>query len=423
MRLIGTLLLGLLILPMPARANPPIASMAYKISETELSLDLHYVALGPGDVLYGLEFDTDNVVRSDDGGASFDTVKVFADGTAWNGLFVDSSSSVLIGRRGLGALAKGAMSGDTLACSRVLTFTCDECPGDCGVMWQACEDDSAYLYVGEYTVGTDGTEECCYVYQSKDGGDNWLEPIYHDDDNARHPHLISWDPYALRLYISQGDGTGEWEVNRSEDYGAAWTAVNLATPANSQPLAAAFLPRGYYDGVGSFESSTYAGAYSGTRFLGSDKSTGGNRITRVRDLYYLPPYDTNQPDTWVVNELILTTADHNDGYVWVMSSTPDTIPIAGTVSACDTCAPAIYIRERESDHTNTRWRILKSFGELDTWGGVSSMTTFGSDGYAYYTVGRTEGAGGTATYKFKVNPYPLTTENKSRADHYRRRGH
>ena len=67
-----------------------------------------------------------------------------------------------------------------------------------------------------------------------------------------------------------------------------------------------------------------------------------------------------------------------------MSSTTDTLPVAGTVSACDTCAPAIYLREWESDYGSTGWRILKNFGQQSQWSGVVAMTTFGSNGYAYY---------------------------------------
>jgi len=208
-------------------------------------------------------------------------------------------------------------------------------------MWKMGEDSSGALYVGEY--GGAWTDTCAYIYKSTDDGVHWSE-VY--SSHCRHVHFVHVDPYSDSVYASLGDGAGRQQLLRSDDAGGTWVVLR-DHDCLAQPTSSAFLPGG--------------------RIFGSD--CGGSTLNRMY---------TTADDSLFVTRFLLE--GQNDAFVWDMSSNAQGYLYAGTLSKLpEGSLVALYA----SYDAGLTWCTVREFGVVPTWRGVTSISKFDSEGWAY----------------------------------------
>ena len=312
------------------------------IEEVPLAAPLSCVEVGPVDIVYG--WYAHSLWGSPDRGSTWARVTQFGDTTACRGIFVAHSGAVFLGLSRCGDLWKG-QPGDLWVWTQPLRFRCCHCddPADNSRMWKMAEDSSGRLYVGEY--GGAWSDTCAYVYRSIDGGDTWAE-VYSCD--CRHVHFVSVDPHTDIVYAAIGDGPGRQRLVRSIDAGETWEVIR-SQDCLAQPTSVAFAP--------------------GVRLFGSD--CGGSTVNSI--------YSTADDETFET-QLLLT--GESDAYVWDMSRNAEGCTYAGTKAKLPGGSRIALYGTYGAGPT---WHPVKEFGVLPEWCGVSDLSRFDSEGWAYCT--------------------------------------
>jgi hypothetical protein len=209
-------------------------------------------------------------------------------------------------------------------------------------MWKMGENGFGNLFAGEY--GGAWSDTCAFIHVSDDGGHTWSIAY---ECCSRHVHFVSVDPNTDRVYASIGDGPGRYRLIASDDGGQVWNVL-YAEDCLAQPISVAFTPD--------------------SRVFGSDCGVMSNMI-----------YATSDDETFDARLLL---SGERDSYVWDMSVNADGYIYAGTkaklASGSDVWMYASY-------DGGENWCGVRSFGVLPEWNGVTDISNFDSEGWAYCT--------------------------------------
>jgi len=339
--------------------------LAAPIQKIECSTD--------GSVLWGAHIT--QIKRSVDYGANWTVVKTFSRGVLnFRSLFVDSNDNLFIAHDDMGVLVKGVWAGgDTLTCTDVLTYDCEECSdaNDCSGFWQMAEDSAGNLFVGEYNGNLVDGDTCAVVWKSTDSGTNWSRIRW--AQGARHVHFCAVNPANDDLYVSVGDAAAQNELLKSTDAGATFTSIYTAD-CWAQPIGMAFTAAG--------------------RVMGSDCGSGAGHANG--------PYRTADDATF---KECYTFAGTEDNFVWMLAEDPAGVLIAGTVGGGHGADSNDFRLYGSADDGET-WCTLKDFADNDNWKGVQWLSQRSDDqGYSYYTVTEDDGSG-VDTYRYRVVQTP-----------------
>ncbi len=312
----------------------------HDIEEELVSIPARVVEVGPDDSVYA--YYAYGIWRSEDLGTNWSLLKQFPDTVSCAGIYVARSGTVFVGISRVGRLFRGE-PGAPWIWSQPLEFHCNSCvdPGHNSKMWKMGEDSSGALYVGEY--GGAWSDTCAYIYRSTDDGLHWSE-VY--SSHCRHVHFVRVDPFSDFVYASIGDGPGRQQLVRSDDGGQTW-AVIRDEDCLAQPTSCAFPPD--------------------WRVFGSD--CGGSTLNTIC---------TTADDSLFVTRLVLE--GQNDAFVWEMSSDPQGYLYAGTVSKLPGGSTVALYASYDAGVT---WCTVRDFGVVPRWRGVTSMSAFDSEGWAY----------------------------------------
>lgn len=369
------LLIVLVVLALPALALGVIPDCPVPLIHEEILPDRPYTPLwvGPGDTLYAYYNhhvgDTQWILKSADHGETWDLVHEFPSASTCRGLFVDSRGTIFAcfptpGENPYyGKLQMGRFDGEG---SRVWS---EPMEFQCGYgFWKMCEDLQGNLFIGEYT--SEYEDPCAAViWRSTDGGESWGK-VY--EEPGRHVHFVACDPYSDTgsLYAAIGDGPQYAKLLRSDDQGENWveTLTGSGYLLHRQPISVVFTPT--------------------HRIYGSDWGTGypgrWNCVYRTDD-------DVTLYDTLILRE-------GENAYVWSMTRDELGIIFAGTVAREDLAGrPAIYM----SLNGGVYWckaKVPSDSLSVEAWKGVTWMSNFDSEGWAYYHDSR-----GYETYRFRAN--------------------
>ncbi len=319
----------------------------FSLYEEELPEPFTPLWVGPADTLYAYHGFDGTVRKSTDHGGTWDIIQEFPGTAGCKGLFVDSRGTIFAcfpspaDNAFYGKLQMGRFEGrGERVWSEPLEFQCSKS------FWKMCEDLQGNLFAGEYTNGA-YEDTCAVIWRSVDEGTNW-EKVY--EGTGRHVHFVACDPNTGSIYAAIGDGFARAKLMRSNNHGNTWVEILTQTGLYQQPISIVCTPT--------------------HRVFGSD---WGDFLWPWNSVY------RTDDDTY--SDQLILMGDENT-YVWMMTRNPDGIIFAGTVTReYGEGRPAIYM----SLDDGATWCKAKSLGgDLEPWWGVTWMSNFDSDGWAYY---------------------------------------
>lgn len=169
------------------------------------------------------------LLKSADSAVTWDTVWSSSfDEKPFHGLFVASNNYVYAGRFLDSVVIRSTDGGSTW--DTCLTFAIDS-----SYFWQMAEDTLGNLFIGEYCYTDTHFRNNATIWKSTDDGASWDTSYY--NSNCRHIHAIAVDPYTNYVYATMDyiyatpEDLAKVVFVRSTDVGVTWDTIAVGSKA------------------------------------------------------------------------------------------------------------------------------------------------------------------------------------------------